>query len=287
MNDLPLPFDDEQQEDSQAVKDAQAVFNPETEEKKQTSEIPVKPTVKISKPKIKKTVSKPVATPEPEKVEDTSVEPVASRGLIIKEDEVIEVEKESVKALKMWKNYLNKGWVDKFADIEPYVKLTWLQNIPPQFIKMRPINNSVQCPYIPHEFAEKALNFIFNFNVSSEIIWKDGRNDGKTFECEVEVKFTFNMPDGKQIIKTVFSGHRAYENKAITRADAYKAAVSKAYTVVARQFGIGSNVRDYDPNAKAKSFDEMENNAYDQAINSTEQPAQKAPPQKTFHNADF
>jgi hypothetical protein len=200
-------------------------------------------------------------------IRDRDVDGEEIKGIIIKADEVIQVEKESAKALKMLQNYLQKGWVDDFQGVEPYVKLTWLQNIPPQYIKTRELTKTVRCPYIPHEFSEKALNFIFNFNVSSEIVWKDGRMtaDGKAFECEVEVKFTFGMPDGKQIVKTVFAGHRSYTNSAITRADAYKSAASKAYTVVARQFGIGSNVRDFNPNSKAKSFTDMESQAYEKA----------------------
>jgi len=261
-NDLPLSSDDREAQEV-TVDTAKKVFDIKDDDPILDKEEEVKA------PPAKRTRAKkqPVTTMEEDEheVEDESG---AAKGIVIKADEVIEVEKESVKALKMLQNYLEKGWVDNFQAIEPYVKLTWLQNIPAQYIKTRELTKTVRCPYIPHEFAEKALNFIFNFNVSSEIVWKDGRMtaDGKAFECEVEVKFTFKLPSGENIVKSVFAGHRSYTNAAITRADAYKSAASKAYTVVARQFGIGSNVRDFNPNAKAKNLSDMEAQAYEKAV---------------------
>ena len=77
------------------------------------------------------------------------------------------------------------------------------------------------------------------------------------------------MLNDQKIERYIVSGHKMYENPAITKADAIKSAVSKANTVFARQFGIGSNIIDEEGNA----FERVEQ-AYDrvQAIEDGKKP---------------
>lgn len=154
--------------------------------------------------------------------------------------------KQSVVATKQWSDYLQKNIVNTF-EVDHYVKLAILQNVPKAFVRFREIGRGKEAPYLEYEFAQKALNFAFNFDYDVEIL-KTGESAGasskgtKYIEVTMEVKFTFRN-NGKTITRTVFSGHKAYDNNATTKADCYKAALSKAYTVVARTFGIGSNVK--------------------------------------------
>lgn len=161
-------------------------------------------------------------------------------------DNLPEKKKDSVIAFEQWNQYLAKNIVNDFAKVPAYVKLTFLQSIPSDLILFRNIGG-VDFPYIPHEFSEKALNFVFNFNINAEVVSKECsegsiKSGAKFIEVMVEVKFTFWDGD-REIVRTVFSGHKGFENPATTKADAYKSALSKAYTIVARQFGIGSNVK--------------------------------------------
>jgi len=168
--------------------------------------------------------------------------------------------KDSVEAIKktevvLANAYFASNMVGDFSKIEEYKKLTLLQNTPQIFIKSRVVGK-IKVPYIPHEYAEKCLNFVFNFQVSSEILeheMKDIVVGGKnTVESMAVVKFTLGVGENK-IVRTVVSGHRSYANPATTRADALKSAISKAWTVVARTFGIGSNLVEAERKAYAKA----------------------------------
>ena len=143
--------------------------------------------------------------------------------------------------------YFASNQVADFSKFSSFAKLNLLQKTPKAFIKNRKVAG-VQLPYISHLFAEKALNFVFNFRVSNELVGEpqltEGkRKDGKTFyECIVNVRFTFVDDAGNEIVRTVTSGHKSYENPATTKADCLKSAMSKAWTVVARTFGIGADI---------------------------------------------
>ena len=147
----------------------------------------------------------------------------------------------SVQAKYLFENYFSKDIPDDFSKIPEYVKLALLQRLPRAFVRSRKVA-SVSIPYIPHQIAEKALNFVFNFQVSTIVEkeeYREYREGGKNIiEAEVRVKFIFNG----EIIRTVYSSHKGYPNKATNRGDIMKAAYSKAWTVVARTFGIGSNL---------------------------------------------
>jgi len=181
---------------------------------------------------------------------------------------------DEVKALleqtaKSWSAYLAKDMVSDFSAVPVHAKLAIMQTLPKDCIEYRTVGSS-QVPYIKHETAEKALNFAFNFRVDTEIMRDGGQeitvNGKKCYEATVQVKFTFTLPDGSKITRAVYSGHRLYDNAATTKADAYKSALSKAYTIVARSFGIGSNFKDgktITPIAKAEA------DAYEQVAKET------------------
>lgn len=147
-------------------------------------------------------------------------------------------------ALAIRNNYLDKSIVGDFGQFKTYQKLAMLQKMDVKYFKEKSIGSSM-VQYLPHQVAEKALNLAFNFNVDVEII-KDGVDTFGTaqkggIEVTLQVKFTFK--DGENTIsRAVYSGHKQFRNNALTKADCYKAALSKAYTIVAKTFGIGSVV---------------------------------------------
>ena len=153
------------------------------------------------------------------------------------------------KTKEMINAYLVNNVISNFSEIPTAIKLSYVQETPKKFIHQREINKGNTIPYIDHFYAERALNFISNFNwgaerIHSEIIEvkKQTRNGIKTmYDALVELKMWIEF-DGKRIERYIVSGHNAYENPATTRADALKSAVSKANTVFAKQFGIGANI---------------------------------------------
>lgn len=178
--------------------------------------------------------------------------------------------------------YMVKDKIMDFSMVPTHLKLTLLQKTPTSFIKERRIGKKM-VPYIEHAFSEKALNLVFNFNVSNEVSdlqfreYKEEYYDDETrtkkqrnvVEAECKVKFTFRDMSGNEISRTVYSSHKQYQNSAITRGDAMKGAISKSWTIVARTFGIGSDLKD----AEEKAYRDVEESE-------TEQAATK--PSKTF-----
>lgn len=173
-----------------------------------------------------------------------------------------QVKDENAKSLAT--QYMRKDVVSDFSKLAPHLKLSIFQKTPPDFIKTRRIGKT-DIPYIDHQFAEKALNFVFNFLVSNEVIsheigeyeadvtrWENGqprKEKAKIIEAECMVKFTFKTPEGETIIRTVYSSHKGYQNPATTRGDVLKSAISKSWTVVARTFGIGGDLKDREEKA--------------------------------------
>lgn len=160
--------------------------------------------------------------------------------------------------------YFEQNEIGDFSKIPAYAKLTLLQTTPKIFIRTREINaggKKVQLPYIDHQYAEKALNFVFNFNISCEIMeqsletkqekfkkydsytqkWGEGLRTVYSARATVRFKF-FDERTQREIVRDVVSGHKGYENPATTESDTLKSAVSKAWTVVARTFGIGADI---------------------------------------------
>lgn len=172
--------------------------------------------------------------------------------------------------------YLNKAVVTDFSKMPSSFKLTVLQTTPKNFIKTRKVGNS-QVPYVTHEYAEKALNFVFNFAVSAEMIkcvfieykedfmnynHKDAKSvDGgrskipvpdkrDVVEAEAHIRFTLKHPDtGEIIIRDVFPSHKGFKNPATTRGNVMQSAISKGWTICARTFGIGADIKDREEKA--------------------------------------
>lgn len=177
-----------------------------------------------------------------------------SSSVSIAKERKIELEQTKLAVNK----YLQDNVVSDFSALPVATRMTFLQDVPKQFIKEREISGEVKLPYIDHFFAERVLNFISNFRWGSEkldstIVEKEvkTRNGVKTmFEATVEMKMWIYIGENR-IERYIASGHNAYENPATTKADALQSAISKANTKFARQLGLGADL-----NAK-------ESNAYD------------------------
>lgn len=197
-----------------------------------------------------------------EQAQITEAEVVTAVPPKVKKEVVVQVDSDTVKATSLIKKYLDEDQIADFASVPFHYKLAALQKTPDKFVLSRKIGGN-EIWYVSHQYAEKALNFAFNFRVSSEILNHsldtkvqkvnvrdaDGQSvqeDRITHIGAAHVKFTFTLPDGGTIVRTVVSSHKAFSNPATTAEDALKSAVSKAWTVVARTFGIGTDVNDED-----------------------------------------
>lgn len=163
-------------------------------------------------------------------------------------NEVVKKEAPKASEIQEWRdkylrNYLIAG---DFSKYPTYQKLAYLQITPRKFQKSRTIGGA-KVPYVDHLYAEKCLNFAFNFRISSEILkeeFSQVKEGTKTVNlARVTVKFTFGAP-GEEIVRTVISTHKGFQNPAVPDADALKSAVSKAWTIVARTFGIGADLKE-------------------------------------------
>ncbi|KUK76477.1 MAG: hypothetical protein XD93_0888 [candidate division WS6 bacterium 34_10] len=145
--------------------------------------------------------------------------------------------------------YLQENVITDFSTLPVEMRMTFLQEVPKQFIKERIIGNNIKLPYIDHFFAERVLNFISNFNWGSErlnSVIEEKEVDTKKgkkimYEAMVEMKMWIYI-GGNKIERYIASGHNSYENPATTKADALQSAISKANTKFARQLGLGSNM---------------------------------------------
>ena len=144
--------------------------------------------------------------------------------------------------------FIVKNLVSDFSKVPRHVKLSLLQVTPDCFVKTRLIDKQRQVlvPYIEYQYAQKCLNFVFNFEVSCKVTRREyieikSASGKQCIECECDVEFTF--ASGKnQIVREVTSSHKYYPTNSTTRADGMKSAISKSWSVVARSFGIGSNL---------------------------------------------
>ncbi len=171
--------------------------------------------------------------------------------------------------------YLKSGIVSDFSKMPTTFKLTALQQTPRAYVKQRKIgSNSI--PYVDHYFAERALNFIFNFRVSNEVVshsfreyeytrpaYDNGRSVSKSstqtvIEAECLVRFKFVTDEGEVITRDVYSSHKGFPNPATTRGDVLKSAISKSWTAVARTFGIGADLRHREEKAYKKFSEKAE-----------------------------
>jgi hypothetical protein len=162
--------------------------------------------------------------------------------------------------------YIRKGEIVDFGVYTTPEKLKHLQITPKEFIETREIQGKA-FKYVQHTYAKKALNFVFNFGISNEMIKeeiteyqekfknyrhpaakKDNRgqvipvDDTRTvIEAAVTMKFTFAGENG-EITRTVRASHKGYSNPATTKSNTLEAAYSKSWTKVAATFGIGAEL---------------------------------------------
>lgn len=167
------------------------------------------------------------------------------------------LEKKNKETEKVINAYLAKSVISDFSKIPTSLKLSYVQKTPEKFIKYREIAKGKEIPYIPHDYAERVLNFISNFRWGSEKIdshiteyeitktkiinGNKKTTTKKVWEAMVEMKIWAHIDDHR-VERYVATGHKMYENAAITRADAIQSAISKAYTKFARTFGVGANM---------------------------------------------
>jgi hypothetical protein len=181
-----------------------------------------------------------------------------------------EQKEQALALLEARKLYLHDDRVRDFGQFPIVQKLAVCQKIEKGFIKRRKVGGAM-IPYLPHQTAEKILNFIFNFKVSNEVIRMEceestqavskqdaqgeySKTNKKTYDAFALVKFTFTYPDGEQIIRTVLGTHKSFENPATSKHEAMKSAISKSWTVVARTFGIGTELEQKEEEAAGRSY---------------------------------
>lgn len=162
--------------------------------------------------------------------------------------------------------YLQDNIISDFSELPVNMRMSFLQEVPKKFIRVREIGNGIKLPYIDHFFAERVLNFISNFRwgtekLSSVIEEKQVKNkDGemkRLYEATVEMKMWIYIGENR-IERYIVSGHNSYENPATTKADALQSAISKANTKFARQLGLGGNMNADESDAYAKIEDYYE-----------------------------
>lgn len=169
-------------------------------------------------------------------------------------------EKNSAKAKKMLMRYVNSSLMDKFDELPTVARLEVCQTVPIKWIARRIIGGK-SIDYLEGWRAQKILNFIFNFNISTKIIDKIvkeysqtkesydtqkrawSQKVSKVSEATVQVYFKFVTLEGQVIEREFISTHKAYENAATAKDDCLKGALSKAWTLAAHSFGIASNIK--------------------------------------------
>lgn len=160
--------------------------------------------------------------------------------------------------------YLEKNIITDSSNIPLTAKLTIVSALAQDNLKTREIAGK-KIPYLDHFFAKKAVNFMFNFDVSCEIVrsefitykepvteWhdksrrkeilKDGKGDTvfrDVFEAVRDVKFRFHHPIRDVYCERMVTGTgKSYLNPATSRFDVQKMALSNAWTLFLQSFGI-------------------------------------------------
>lgn len=228
-----------------------------------------------------------IASPQQETVNDESEK---------KEDNIFDVTNDQKIMLI---EYVSNNKIADFEKIPTTVKLSMCQNVKEwkgkhavvskREIAKKKVGNkwvAVMAPYLKHQVARKFLNFCFNFKISCEVVgedqfvnyeeeyeknikeenpggqgytWKKEKAVRDVFEASVVRKFTLEDDKGNIITRTVRASAKAYKNTATSRYSVMESAESKAWTKVAKTFGIGDDLV------------EDEEKAYDTAAKNSEQ----------------
>lgn len=112
--------------------------------------------------------------------------------------------------------------------------------------------------YIPVRKLERLLNFLFNFDWSSEIMEKGFKEVAVTtkknkettiYDAFVIMRFKANFL-GREITRTVAGSFKMYKNDATSSYAVLQACISQAKRNFAKEFGIGSDLNDEDLTAE-------------------------------------
>lgn len=176
-----------------------------------------------------------------------------------------EEKKEFSKALE---TYVDKALynvaLDTYFKLPQENKIAFLQYTRNDWKKTRELGNVLNeetqkwetqtIDYIPVRKLERLLNFLFNFDWSSEVIEKEfvevktTTKKGKetvVYDAFALVKFKANFL-GREITRTVAGSFKIYENKATSRFAVIQASISQAKRNFAKEFGIGADLNDED-----------------------------------------
>lgn len=169
-------------------------------------------------------------------------------------------------------SYINTSAVANFGLWPLHEKLTCFVRTPKKFIKSRKVGGTMM-PYVEGSYAMKVLNFIFNFQISQEILdsklTQETVNGKKCYLGAATVKFTFfDDRTGREYIRTVHASHRAYDNPATTPDDAISSALTKSWTKVGKTFGLFLDIK--------------EEHAYEEVERKVESGEVNQPPAKDF-----
>ena len=128
-------------------------------------------------------------------------------------------------------------------------KIAFLQYTKKEWTKKRDIWGGKKSEYIPVRKIERILNFLFNFNWSSEVVKTDfevwNQNNKEIFEAYVLLKFNCLFL-GQNITRTVSWSFKMFKNPATTKFAVIQAAISQAKRNFAKEFWIGADLNDED-----------------------------------------
>lgn len=191
---------------------------------------------------------------------------------VTKPKEFTEVEKkEFSQALETYvEKALYNVSLDNYFKLPQENKIAFLQYTRPEWKKDRELWNIFNketkqwetqiIDYIPVRKLERLLNFLFNFNWSSEIIEKGFKevptttNKGKEtiiYDAYAVVKFSANFL-GREITRTVVGSFKMYENNAVSSYAVLQACISQAKRNFAKEFWIGADLNDEDLTAESR-----------------------------------
>lgn len=191
---------------------------------------------------------------------------------IMKPKEFTEEEKkEFSKALETYvEKALYNVALDSYFKLPQENKIAFLQYTRKEWTKKRELGSiknedtgkweTQTIDYIPVRKLERLLNFLFNFEWSSEVIEKDfievktttnAGKETKIYDAFALVKFKANFL-GREITRTVSGSFKMYENKATSRFAVIQASISQAKRNFAKEFGIGADLNDEDLTAEQR-----------------------------------
>lgn len=180
---------------------------------------------------------------------------------------------EKVEFTKSIETYVDKALydvsLDSYFKLPQENKIAFLQYTRASWTKSRELGNIKNdqgqwvpqvIKYIPVRKLERLLNFLFNFQWSSEVIEKDFKvipittKKGKEttiYDAFVIMKFKANFL-GRDLERTVCGSFKMYQNDATSSFAVIQACISQAKRNFAKEFGVGSDLNDEDLTAETR-----------------------------------